>query len=161
MPPMGDLGSSIQQAWNGVLTVLGLIVNPDWNALIPLIPIGVAGALALYVVVTGGVWSIAAIRRPRPRLRYEDGPRPLRKGRDGMPEMPLGQPFSLRTGLAYPFGTVRTDDGEDLSLRCPTCGLERSAGLPTCGNCGLVLRVARRFHVASPAGPPPGGAAAA
>ncbi len=158
---MGDFGSSIQQVWNGVLNVVGLVVNPDWNSLIPLIPIGIAGALGLYVVVTGGVWTAAVIRRRRPRIRFEEGPRPLPKGRDGAFELPLGQPFSLRTGLAYPFGTLRTEDGEDLALRCPKCGLERPAGLPTCGNCGLVLRVARQLHVAVPTGPPRGGAAAA
>ncbi len=158
---MGDVGSSIQQAWNGLLNVVGQVVNPDWNALVLLIPIAVAGVLALYVVVTGGVWTVAAVRRPRARVHYEEGPRPMATGPDGAPQLPLGEPFSLRTRLVYPFGTVRTDDGEDLVLRCPRCGLERAAGLPTCANCGLILRFARQIRISRPAGPPPGGAAAA
>jgi len=63
--------------------------------------------------------------------------------------------------LVHPFGTARTDDGEDLAVVCPMCRVERLAQISTCGNCGLVLNVKRGIEIARPAGPPPGGAAIA
>ena len=85
----------------------------------------------------------------------------MERDADGHLAPPAGAPFSLRTGLVYPFGTARTDDGEDLSVICPMCRVERLAQISTCGNCGLVLNVRRGIEIARPAGPPPGGAAIA
>ncbi len=158
---MGDLGTTIGTAWNGVLDVVSRVVSPDWGALIGLLPIFIAPLVVLYVVAMLGGWSIFGLRRPRRRVRVVEGARPLARDEAGALIAPVGTPFSLRTGLAYPHGTARTEDGEDLAVICPMCHVERLAQLDTCASCGLVLTIRRSIEVARPAGPPPGGAAIA
>ncbi len=157
----GDIGSALQQAWQGILDLVSNVVSPDWGQLVKLIPLAIAPLVALFVLGAVARWLLYTVRRPRARLQYVDGPRPLIHDAHGSPLMPVGVPFSLATGLAYPPGTTRTDDGRELTVICPMCGVERSAELRTCGNCGLVLTVNRSIQVARPAGPPPGGAAIA
>lgn len=162
MPPMsGDLASTIEQAWSDFLGLVEKIVSPDWGALVLLIPLALAPLVLLYLAASGGAWTVFGITKPRPKVRWEAGPRPLELDAGGAPVPPVGLPFSLRTGLVYPPAMVRTDDGEDLAVICPMCGVQRDAQLPTCGNCGLVLNVKRGMTVARPPGPPPGGAAIA
>ena len=162
MPGMsGDIGATLQQAWTGILDVLAKIVSPDWGGLVLLIPLAIAPLVLLFLVMSGGRWTLFSITRPRPRVRWEAGPRPLERDEKGAPVAPAGFPFSLRTGLVYPSGTARSEDGEDLAVICPMCRVERPAQVPTCGNCGLVLNVRQGMTVARPAGPPPGGAAIA
>lgn len=162
MPRMtGDLGATVQQAWNDILALLAQVVTPDWGALVLLIPLAIAPLVLLYLAASGGIWTLFGITKPRPRVRWEEGARPLELDAGGSPIPPVGLPFSLRTGLVYPPGVVRTDDGEDLAVICPMCRVERQAQLGTCGNCGLVLNVKRAMTVAKPSGPPPGGAAIA
>ena len=43
----------------------------------------------------------------------------MERDAEGRLAPPVGAPFSLRTGLVYPFGTARTDDGEDLAVIVP------------------------------------------
>jgi hypothetical protein len=157
----GDLGSMIEQAWNDFLGLVEKIVSPDWGALVLLIPLALAPLVLLYLAVSGGLWTMFAIRKPRPKVRWEEGTRPLELDAGGAPVLPVGLPFSLRTGLVYPPAVVRTDDGEDLAVICPMCRVQRQAQLSSCGSCGLVLDVKRAMTVARPAGPPPGGAAIA
>ena len=157
----GDLGATVQQAWNGILDLLTKIVIPDWGALVLLVPLAIAPLVLLYLVATGGIWTLFGILKPRPRVRWEEGARPLELDAGGSPVPPVGFPFSLRMGLVYPPGVVRTGDGEDLVVICPMCRVERQAQLTICGNCGLVLQVKRAMTVARPSGPPPGGAAIA
>jgi hypothetical protein len=157
----GAIGSSISGAWTDLLGLIEKVISPDWGALVLLIPLALVPLVLLHLAVSGGMWSVFSIRKPRPRVRWEEGPRPFEIDAGGAPLAPMGYPFSLRTGLVYPSGTVRTDDGEDLSVVCPMCRVERPAQLPVCGNCGLVLEVKRALSVARPAGPPPGGAALA
>ena len=162
MPAMtGDLGGTIGRAWTDFLGLVEKIVSPDWGALVLLIPLAIVPLVLLHLFVSGGLWTLFGIRRPRPKVRWEEGARPLALDAGGAPVAPVGLPFSLRTRLAYPFGTVRTDDGEDLAVICPMCGVERKAQIPTCGNCGLVLNVRQPMTGARPGGPPPGGAAVA
>jgi hypothetical protein len=162
MPRMsGDLGATLQQAWTDFLGLLEKVVSPDWGALILLVPLALAPLVLLYLAMSGGAWTIFGITKPRPRVRWEEGPRPLELDAGGAPLPPAGLPFSLRTGLVYAPGTARTDDGEDLAVICPMCRVERLAQAPTCGNCGLVLSVKQTITVARPVGPPPGGAAIA
>ena len=162
MPRMtGDLGAAIQQAWNDVLEIVGQIVSPDWSGLVLLIPLVLVPLVLLHLAMSTGLWSFRWATKPRPRVTWEEGPRPLELDAGGAPVPPVGLPFSLRTGLVYPPAVVRTDDGEDLSVICPMCGVQREAQLPTCGNCGLELSVRQGMAVARPAGPPPGGAAVA
>jgi len=160
-PMTGDIWATLQQAWTGVLDVLARILSPDWGALILLVPLAVAPFVLLHLAVSGGLWTLFGITKPRPKVRWEVGPRPLQRDELGAPIAPIGLPFSLRTGLAYPPGAARTDDGEDLAVICPMCRVERLAQVATCGSCGLVLDVRLGMTVARPAGPPPGGAAIA
>jgi hypothetical protein len=162
MPPVsGDLATSIQQAWTGFLDLVSKVVSPDWGALVALIPLAVAPLAALLLLVLLGRWTVFGLLKPHARVRHVEGARAMERDADGRPAPPVGAPFSLRTGLVYPFGTARTDDGEDLAVICPMCRVERLSQISTCGNCGLILNVKRAIEVARPAGPPPGGAAIA
>ncbi len=162
MPGMsGDIGATLQQAWTAILDVLAKILSPDWNALILLIPLVLAPLVLLYLAMSGGFWTLFGITKPRARVAWEVGPRALERDEQGSPIAPIGLPFSLRTALAYPPGTARSDDGEDLAVICPMCRVERLAQVPTCGSCGLVLNVRQGMTVARPTGSPPGGAAIA
>jgi hypothetical protein len=162
MPRMtGDIGTTIQEAWTGLLDALSGILSPEWSALVALIPLLLLPLVLLYLAAVTGGWTVYGIRKPRPKVRWELGARPLELDAGGTPVAPIGLPFSLRTGLVYPPGTARTDDGEDLAVVCPMCRVERLAQVPVCGNCGLVLNVKQAMTVARPAGPPPGGAALA
>ena len=162
MPPVsGDLATSIQQGWTGFLELVSKVVSPDWGALIALIPLLIAPLVALLLLAMLGRWTVFGLLKPRAKVRHVEGARAMERDGDGLLEPPVGAPFSLRTGLVYPFGTARTDDGEDLTVICPMCRVERLAQISTCGNCGLVLNVKRGIEMARPAGPPPGGAAIA
>ena len=157
----GEIWATVQQAWTSFLDMLGKLLSPDWGALVLLIPLAIAPFVLLYLVASGGAWTRFGITKPRPKVRWQEGPRPLELDAGGSPIAPIGLPFSRRTGLVYPPATARTDDGEDLVVICPMCRVERLAQLPTCGSCGLVLNVKQGMTVARPAGPPPGGAAIA
>jgi hypothetical protein len=162
MPPVsGNLATSIQNGWAGFLDLISKVVSPDWGALVALIPLFVAPLVALLLLAMLGRWTVFGLLKPRARVRRVEGARAMDRDADGHLAPPAGAPFSLRTGLVYPFGTARTDDGEDLGVICPLCRVERLAQISTCGNCGLVLDVRRGIEIARPAGPPPGGAAIA
>ncbi len=149
--------------WDQVIKVITSFVIPDWGALIALLPV------LVLVFVVGPIltllalaWVVYVVRRPRPRVSIEEGPRPVEIGADGSARYPVGLPYCPTDGLVYASGTTRCRTcGEELAVVCPMCGLGRSAGLTTCGNCGLVLRVEERARVLRPAGPPPDGAAVA
>lgn len=162
MPPVsGDLATSIQQGWTGFLELVSKVVSPDWGALIALIPLLIAPLVALLLLAMLGRWTVFGLLKPRAKVRHVEGARAMERDGDGLFARPVGAPFSLRMGLVYPFGTARTDDGEDLAVICPMCRVERLAQISTCGNCGLILNVKRGIEIARPAGPPPGGAAIA
>jgi hypothetical protein len=155
---------SLNNAWTGLLDFLTKLIVPDWGSLIGLLPlfllIGVLGPL-LSILLLGQL--IYVIRRPRTGLRYAEGPRQAALDADGRPVFPPGYPHCLADGLIFPSGTARCpEDGSELWVVCPMCGLGRAAAITTCGNCGLVLSIVNRPTVLEPAaGPPPGGAAAA
>jgi hypothetical protein len=155
--PLNDL-------WNAFLEFSSKLIIPDWGSLIGLLPIllvvGVLGPI-VSILVLG--WVIYLIRRPMTGVSYDEGPRPAELDADGKPIFPAGLPHCLADGLVYPSGTTRcAEDGNELWVRCPMCGLGRSAAIKTCGNCGLVLNVKNRALTLGPsAGPPSGGAAAA
>lgn len=162
MPPVtGDLATSIHQGWTGFLDLVSTVVSPDWGALVVMIPLLLAPLVALLLLAMFGRWTIFGLLKPRARVRRVEGARAMAHDADGTLAPPVGAPFSLRTGFVYPFGTARTDDGEDLAVICPMCRVERLAQIGTCGNCGLVLTMKRGIEIARPAGPPPGGAAIA
>jgi len=147
----------------GLLAFLSPILSPDWGALVGMLPIflliGVVGPL-LSLLVLG--WFIYVVRRPRSRIAYR-APQPVPAQLvEGQPVYPAGEPFCQYHRLVYPPGATACDiDGRDLEVRCPKCHTGRAAYLDTCASCGLVLKIDRQVVQLRPAGPPPGGAAAA
>lgn len=150
--------------WNTILDITEMFVIPNWSDVIGLLPLliflGVVGPLLTFTVLGIFVYQVT---RPRAKLTVEEGPQVARAGADGQPIFPPGLPFCRTHRLIYPTGTVRCDrGGEALSVICPMCGLGRPAGIDTCPNCGLVLKVkARPVPLGSKVGPKPGGAAVA
>ncbi len=155
---------TLNQAWTGLLDLLSKIIIPDWGSLILLLPllllVGVIGPLVSLLLLGQLIYLV---RKPRIGVHYAEGPRKAGLDADGRPIFPPGHPHCLRDGLIYATGTTRcASDGDELWVVCPMCGLGRSAGVTTCGNCGLVLKIQERALILGPAaGPPPGGAAAA
>ncbi len=154
---------AIGRIFQGVIDFLQPILIPDWRALIDLLPIflliGVVGPL-LSLLIFG--WVLYILGKPRSRIPYVD-PQPVpARIVDGAPVFPVGEPYCAIDRLVFPPGATRcTEDGRDLAVICPKCNTGRQAYIDTCGTCGLVLRIERAVPALRPAGPPPGGAAAA
>ena len=153
---------TLQTAWHGFLQLINGIVIPDWGGLIGLLPIllviGVVGP-AVSLLLLG--WVVYVLRAPRAKIRLEVGVTHALI-EDGRAVYPDGEPYCPVDGLVYPSGSQRCDTcGRNLLVRCPKCSSGRDAAIATCGNCGLVLRIENRARALRPAGPPPGGAAAA
>jgi hypothetical protein len=154
---------AIGQIFQGVIDFLQPILIPDWRALIDLLPvflvIGVVGPL-LSLLVLG--WVLYALGKPRSRIPYVEPQPQLAQIVDGAPVYPAGEPYCAFNQLVFPPGSTRCSEcGRDLAVICPKCGTGRQAWIDTCGTCGLVLRINHAVPALRPAGPPPGGAAAA
>ena len=154
---------AIGRLFQGLIDFLEPILIPDWRALLDLMPLllllGVVGPL-LSLLALG--WFVYIVARPRSRIPYQaPAPQPARIV-DGQPVYPPGEPYCPVDRLVYPFGATRCETcGRDLAVICPKCGTGRPAYVDTCGTCGLVLKIDRGVPALRPAGPPPGGAAAA
>jgi len=153
----------ISKLWTDFLGFLSTIIIPDWAGLIALLPvfvlIGVVGPL-LTLGVLG--WMGFEVTKPRAKVRYDEGTKVAPLDYLGQPIFPAGEPYCPTDGLIYPSGAVRCErDGTPLSVQCPKCSLVREAAVDTCGNCGLILKIAPRAMIVATDGPPPGGAAAA
>ena len=153
---------ALQSAWHGFLQLLSGIIIPDWGGLIGLLPVLLLiGVVAPAVSLLALGWFVYVLRAPRARVRLEFGVTHA-LSQDGRAVYPDGEPYCPVDALVYPSGSVRCDTcGRDLFVRCPKCSTGRDAAITTCGNCGLVLRIENRARTLRPAGPPPGGAAAA
>jgi hypothetical protein len=154
---------SLQNAWHGFLDLISGIVIPDWGALIGLLPVFLFfGVIMPILTLVFLAWAIYVLRKPRAHVTFAEGPRPAPVGAGGRPVYPSGEPFCTRDLLIYASGTTQCDVCKDpLSVICPKCGVGQAASVSTCGNCGLVLKLAPRIRTLRPAGPPRGGAAAA
>lgn len=153
---------AIQHLVQRILEILTVFVMPDWGELVGLIPIflliGVVGPI-LSLLAFG--WIVYVLRAPRPKVSLEVAPVRARIV-DGEPDYPAGEPYCPVDQLIFPFGTISCDTcRRDTFVRCPKCSTGRAAHVSTCGNCGLVLKIENRARALRPAGPPPGGAAAA
>lgn len=154
---------AVGQLFQGLLDLLEPLLIPDWRALIDLLPIflliGVVGPL-LSLLMLG--WVLYFLGKPRSRIPYtEPVPQPAQIV-DGDPVYPSGEPYCTFNQLVFPFGSTKCSECDrDLAVTCPKCGTGRQAWIDTCGTCGLVLRIDRAVPALRPAGPPPGGAAAA
>jgi len=153
----------ISHLWSDLLGFISKLVIPDWAGLIALLPvfvvIGLLGPLLSLAVLA---WLGYGVTKPRVQVRYDDGTKVAPRDHLGRPIVPAGEPYCPRDGLIYPMGTVRCDvDKADLLVRCPKCEVVRTAGISTCGNCGLTLDLQPRAMIIATDGPPPGGAAIA
>ena len=153
----------ISKLWSDLLGFISKLVIPDWSALIGLLPlfvlIGLVGPLLSLAVLA---WLGYGVTKPRVKVRYDEGTKVAPRDHLGRPIVPAGEPYCPRDGLIYPTGTLRCDvDKTDLLVRCPKCEVVRTAGISTCGNCGLTLSIQPRAMIISTDRPPPGGAAIA
>ncbi|HSS35110.1 MAG TPA: hypothetical protein VLR93_07360 [Patescibacteria group bacterium] len=156
---------SLNQLWNQVLNLLQQVIIPDWGSLIALLPLALL-ALLLGPVLTllALAWFVYMVRKPRGKLTVVEGPQHARLDAGGQPVYPTGQPYCALDALIYPSGATTCDTcGQELVVTCPKCGIGRQARVDTCANCGLILKIDKRAEqlALQPAGPPPGGAAAA
>lgn len=156
------IGDALGRIWQQILDISAMFIIPNWGELIALLPLLllllVVGPLLTLTVLA---WLWYGLRRPRVRATFADPRRPAPRDAAGRPIFPPGEPYSLSEGMIYEPGTVRSASGEDLLVACPKCGLVRSAAVDTCGNCGLAFTLKPTTRALRPAGPPPGGAAAA
>ena len=153
----------IEKLWNDLLAFTTTLVIPDWGGLIALLPvfvlIGVVGPLLSLGIMA---WLGFEVTKPRTKITYEEGTRTAPLDHLGNPIFPAGEPYCPLDGYIYAFGTLRCDrDKTPLLVRCPKCELVRNAGITTCANCGLVLKIEPRAMLIASDGPPPGGAAVA
>ena len=158
-----SIADHLSQVWTQILDFISKLVSPDWTALINLLPLFVVlGVLGPLLSLMAAVWAWYFVFKPRTHVRLEEGPRLAPLDEAGNPIFPVGEPYCLQDRLIYPFGATRCrEDGSDLLVICPMCGVGREAAISTCGNCGLVLKVQPRARVVRSAGPPPCGAAVA
>lgn len=154
---------TLQRFWQSLLDLTSQFVIPDWASLVGLLPIFLAVlVLGPLLTILALLWLVYLARRPRTAIAVDEGPWPLEVGPAGRLEPPLGEPYCSTHRLVFGAGTVTCPlDGERLAFLCPKCHLARAAGLPRCGNCGLIAVPGRRIRPLAPAVPPAGGAAAA
>lgn len=153
----------ISHLWSDFLGLISKLVIPDWAGLIALLPIFVViGILGPLLSLAALAWLGYGVTKPRVKVRYDDGTKVAPRDHLGRPIVPAGEPYCPRDGLIYPMGRLRCDvDRTDLLVRCPKCEVVRTAGIATCGNCGLTLNLQPRAMIIASDGPPPGGAAIA
>jgi hypothetical protein len=68
-----SLWNAVESVWNGILDLLSRLVLPDWGGLVALIPLAVAGLVALFLFWVVRSWG-AAVPTSRGKGRVE--PRP-------------------------------------------------------------------------------------
>ena len=159
---MDAIGAMLQSLVDAIASLLPSIVTPDWAALILLLPLVVLPLVALWLLATGGVWSIVGITKRGGRISLvTEPPTPAPRDASGAALFPPGRPYDASAGLIYPAGSSRSADGAALLLACPSCGAVRLAELVACAGCGLEMRYRTTLKVERPKGPPPGGAARA
>lgn len=153
---------TLNQLWTALLKFSETFVTPDWGALVGLLPIlllfGVVAPLLTLIIL---FWVRYGLVRPRLAVAFADPRRTAPRDASGNPVFPTGEPYSPREAVIYEPGMTRSPSGEALVVACPKCSLVRPAAENTCGNCGLTFTLAPTTRSLRPAGPPPGGAAAA
>lgn len=152
----------LQNVWNGILQLTAVFVTPDWKDPVSWLPllllVGVVGPILSLLALA---WVVYGVRRPRAKIAFADPRRPAPLDGEGRPVYPTGEPYSPTERMIYEPGATRSFSGESLVVACPKCGLVRAATIDTCGNCGLSFTLKPTTRSLRPAGPPPGGAAAA
>jgi hypothetical protein len=152
----------LERLWTSLLDFSSTFITPEWGDLVNLLPIFLLiGVVAPIVTLVVLAWFVYVVRQPRSKARFADARRPAPLDAEGRPVYPAGEPYSPSERMVYGPGATRSDSGEGLLVACPKCGLVRGAALDTCGNCGLSFTIKPTTRSVRPAGPPPGGAAAA
>jgi hypothetical protein len=153
---------TLQQILADLLAFSEALIVPDWAQLVGLLAVFlllfVVGPLLTLLLL---LWVRYAILKPRPKVAYADPRRAAPLDATGNPVFPVGEPYSPREGVIYEPGMTRSPSGEALVVACPKCSLVRPAVDDTCGNCGLSFTLTPTTRSLRPAGPPPGGRAAA
>lgn len=153
---------TLQQILADLLAFSESIIVPDWAQLVGLLSVFlllfVVGPLLTVLLL---FWVRYAIVKPRPKVAFADPRRAAPLDATGNPVFPVGEPYSPREGVIYEPGMTRSPSGETLVVACPKCSLVRPATDDTCGNCGLSFTLTPTTRSFRPAGPPPGGRAAA
>ena len=159
---MSDIGARIAEFFALISTLVPSIVTPNWAALIELLPLFIAPLVLLWLLSTGGIWTLLGITKRGAQLKVGTPlPTPAPLGADGRPHFPAGRPYATNEGAIYPNGSTRSNRGEPLLIACPSCLAVRIAERSTCDACGLELHARAPIALERPAGPPPGGAARA
>ncbi|MSQ39567.1 MAG: hypothetical protein EXR56_01565 [Chloroflexi bacterium] len=159
---MSEIAARIAEFFAWLSTIVPAFVTPDWAALIGLLPLFVAPLVLLWLLYTGGIWTLVGITKRGAQLKVGAPlPTPAPLGADGRPLFPAGRPYTTSEAAIYPNGSTRSLRGEPLLIACPSCLAVRVAERTTCDACGLELRARTLIAVERPAGPPPGGAARA
>lgn len=154
--------NEIADFFNWVSSIIPAFVTPDWAALIGLLPLFVAPLVLLWLLSTGGIWTLVGITKRGARLKVGDPlPTAAPLGADGRPSFPPGRPYAASEAAIYPNGSTHSLRGEPLLIACPSCLAVRVAERSTCDACGLELRARTGITLERPPAPPPGGAARA
>ena len=153
---------TLQQILADLIAFSEAFIVPDWAQLVGLLSVFlllfVVGPLLTLLLL---LWVRYAVLKPRARVTYADPRRAAQLDAAGNPVFPVGEPYSPREGVIYEPGMTRSPSGETLVVACPKCSLVRPAVEDTCGNCGLSFTLTPTTRSLRPAGPPPGGRAAA
>jgi len=159
---MSEIAAAIAGFFAWLSTIVPALITPNWAALIGLLPLFIAPLVLLWLVSTGGIWTLVGLTRRGARLKIGTPlPTPAPLGTDGRPHFPAGRPYAASEATIYPNGSTRSLRGEPLLIACPSCLAVRVAERSTCDACGLELRARTPIAVERPAAPPPGGAARA
>ncbi|MFZ9278065.1 MAG: hypothetical protein ACO25J_03045 [Candidatus Limnocylindrus sp.] len=159
---MSEIADRIAEFFAWISTLVPAVVTPDWAALIGLLPLFVAPLVLLWLLSTGGIWTLVGVTKRGAQLKIGAPlPTPAPIGADGRPNFPAGRPYDTADATVYPNGSTRSLRGEPLLIACPGCLAVRLAERTICDACGLELRARTPIALERPAGPPPGGAARA
>lgn len=159
---MSEIAARIAEFFAWISTIVPAFVTPNWAALIGLLPLFVAPLVLLWLVSTGGIWTLVGITKRGAQLKIGAPlPTPATLGADGRPHFPSGRPYAAAEATIYPNGSTRSLRGEPLLIACPSCLAVRVAERSSCDACGLELRARTQITLERPPAPPPGGAARA
>ena len=159
---MSEIADRIAEFFAWISTLVPAVVTPDWAALIGLLPLFIAPLVLLWLLSTGGIWTLVGITKRGAQVKIGAPlPTPAPIGVDGRPHFPAGRPYDTSEAAIYPNGSTRSLRGELLLIACPGCLAVRVAERSACDACGLELRARTPIAVERPAAPPPGGAARA
>jgi hypothetical protein len=162
-----QIAAGLDAFWNQVLSILTVVLSPDWSALVAWVPllliVGVMGPILTLVMVG---WTHHLLISRRPHVVYDEPEARAPEHRaDGTPVVPPNTPFCARDDLLFPARAATCSICHDeLTVRCPIDGAVRPATQQTCRACGTKYVLGAGLDpltVRSSAHPPSGGAAIA